>query len=82
MTSRRAAGRVVGGLWRLAVPLVLALALFAPDSIRGAGEPANVQPSAPEHIKLAAPPYFTSAPFYLAADRRLARPVTSRFSKK
>jgi len=52
----------------LAVPSVLALALFAPASIRGAGEPANVQPSAPEHIKLAAPPYFTSAPFYLAAD--------------
>ena len=68
MSSHRATNRVVGSLRRLVLSLVLPLALFGPDDIHAAGAPANGKSSAPEHIKLVAPPYFTSAPFYLAAD--------------
>ena len=68
MKARRAAHRVGhlsgGWRWRWCFPW----RSVRRTRIYGAGETANGQSSAPEHIKLAAPPYFTSAPFYLAAD--------------
>jgi NitT/TauT family transport system substrate-binding protein len=52
---------------RLRLAFALALALVAPgDLLRGAGEPDAAR--TPDRIKLAAPPYFSSAPMFVAAD--------------
>ena len=67
MKSRRFDGPVLRALLRLSLAPALALALVAPNSICHAAEGESPKRE-PDRIKLVAPPYFTSAPFFVAAD--------------
>jgi len=60
-------GAVIGIHWSLGLSAALLLALAASGSIGAAGEPGNA-PRRPDRVKLAAAPYFASAPLFIASD--------------